>query len=109
MSNRFILVAHPGDSSLDMFLEELSTTQYTVVRATDGQETIDYLETLSSDLAIVSLELPVVSGLDVIWALLRQRQAKPTKLIATCLVDAPLVTKVLKEFGVDAVIQTPIS
>ena len=86
MRNRFILVADTGDASLsfvDILRKELATSEYTLLHAKNGQEAIDYLDLLKSDieLAIIATELPVVSGLDVIWRLVRQEQPKP-KIIA---------------------------
>jgi CheY-like chemotaxis protein len=110
MRNRLILVADTSDTFLDSLKEELATTDYKWLHAKDGQEAIDYLELLKSeiDLAIIELELPVVSGLDVIWRLVRQEQQKPTKIIATSAVEVPLLTKVVKELGVAVVVQIPI-
>jgi CheY-like chemotaxis protein len=110
MKSRFILVADTSDAFLDILKSELATTSFALLHAKDGQEAIDYLELLKSeiDLAIIALELPVVSGLDVIWRLLRQEQPKPTKIIATSAVDVPLLKQVVQELGVAAVIQTPI-
>jgi CheY-like chemotaxis protein len=89
MRNRFILVADTSDAFPDVLREELATTQYALLHAKNGQEAIDYLELLKCeiDLAIIELELPVVSGLDVIWQLVRQKQPKPTRIIATSAVD----------------------
>src|SRR3977135_89824 len=110
MKSRFILVADTSDAFLDILKNELSTTDFALLHAKTGQEAIDYLELLKSeiDLAIIELELPVVSGLDVIWRLLRQEQPKPTKIIATTAVDVPLLKHVVQELGVAAVVQTPI-
>ena len=110
MRNRFILVADTSDAFLDMLRVELATTNYAMLQAKNGQEAIDYLELLHSEiiLAIVKLELPVVSGLDVIWRLMRRKQPEPTKFIATSSVDVPLIEKVVKEPGVEAVVRVPM-
>jgi CheY-like chemotaxis protein len=109
MKNRFILVADTSDAFLDILKTELATTDFALLHAKDGQEAIDYLELLKSeiDLAIIELELPVVSGLDVIWQLVRRKQPKPTKIIATSTVDVPILKQVVKQLGVAAVIQRP--
>jgi CheY-like chemotaxis protein len=113
MRSRFILVAETGDAFLsfvDILRKELAPSEYTLLHAKNGQEAIDYLDLLKSDieLAIIALELPVVSGLDVIWRLVRQEQPKPPKIIATSAVDIPLLKHVLEELGVGAVVQIPI-
>ena len=110
MISRFILVADTSDAFVDILREELASTDYALLHAKDGQEAIDYLELLTSeiDVAIIRLELPVVSGLDVIWRLVRRKQPKPTRIIATSAVDIPLFRNGLKDFGVEAVVQTPL-
>ena len=74
------------------FREELADTDYALLHAKDGQEVIDYLELLTSEIevAIIRLDLPVVSGLDVIGQLVSRKQPKPTRIIATSAVDIPL-------------------
>jgi CheY-like chemotaxis protein len=110
LKNRFILVADTSDAFLGILQEELAVTAYALLHAKDGQEAIDYLDLLKSeiDLAIIALELPVVSGLEVIWRLVRQEPPKPTKIIATSAVDVPLLKQVVEQLGVAAVVQTPI-
>ena len=109
MKSRFILVADTSDAVLDMLKDELATTDFALLHAKDGQEAIDYLELLKSeiDLAIIELELPVVSGLDVIKELVKRNQEKPTKIIATSAVDVPAPKQVVKQLGVAAVVQKP--
>jgi CheY-like chemotaxis protein len=75
-----------------------------------GPEAIDYLDLLKSEieLVIIAVELPVVSGLEIVWRLVRQDQPKPTKIIVTSAVDFPLLKQVVEELGVAAVVRTPI-
>ena len=109
-------MADSSEGLLDILRKELATTDYALLHAKDGQEAIECIELLESeiDLAIIELELPVVSGLDVIWQLVRRKQPKPTRIIATTsitaarAVDVPLLKQVVKELGVDAVVQTPM-
>jgi CheY-like chemotaxis protein len=110
VKNRFILLADTSDAFLGILKEELATTVYALLHAKDGQEAINYLDLLKSEieLVIIDLELPVVSGIDVIWRLVRQKQRTPTKIIATSAVNVPLLKQVVQELGVAAVVQTPI-
>src|SRR6476646_9555238 len=110
MKSRFILVANTSHALLDILKEELAMTDYALLHAKNGQEAIDYLDMLKTDitLAIIDLELPVVSGLDVIWRLVRQKQPKYTRIIATTAIDVPLLKHVVKDFGVNVLVETPI-
>jgi DNA-binding response OmpR family regulator len=109
MKKRFILVADTNDAFVDLLRDELATTAYAVLHAKDGHEAMDYLDLLKSevDLVVVKLELPVVSGLDVIWWLARQKKPKPPKIIATTPIDAPKLNKVATRLGVAAVVHVP--
>jgi CheY-like chemotaxis protein len=109
MRTHFILVADTRDEFLTHLRGQLAATQYALLHAKDGQEAIDYLELLKNEiaLAIVQLELPGVSGLDVIWQLVRRKQPRPTKIIATSCGNAPLLEHVVKELGVAAVVRNP--
>jgi CheY-like chemotaxis protein len=109
MRTNFILVADTRDEFLATLREQLAATQYALLHAKDGQEALDYFELLKNEiaLAIIQLELPGISGLDVIWQLVRRRQPGPTKVIATSCGNAPLLEHVVKELGVAAVIRDP--
>jgi DNA-binding NarL/FixJ family response regulator len=109
MKNRFILVADTSHPLPQILKQELAT-EYALLHAKDGQEAIDYLDILRTEigLAIIDLELPVVSGLDVIWRLARQRPSKSTRIIATTAIEVPLLKDVVKDLGVEMLIQTPI-
>jgi CheY-like chemotaxis protein len=109
MRTNFILVAHAHDEFISNLREQLAATEYALLHAKDGQEAIDYLEMLKNEiaLAIIQLELPGLSGLDVIWQLARRKQPKPTKIIATSAGNVPLLEHVVKELGVAAVVRNP--
>jgi len=111
MRNRFILLADSSDAFVDILREELATTDYALLHAKDGEEAIHYLELLKSeiDVAIIQLELPFVNGLYAIWRLVRRKQPKPTRIIATSALDLPLLKQVVTELAVDAVVHTPMT
>ena len=113
MRDHFILIADSSDIFVDSLKEALASSNYALLHAKDGREAIDYLELLKADihLAIVALDLPVLSGLDLIWRFVRQQPPKPLKIIATTSTAAyngPLLENVVKELGVDAVVRKPI-
>ena len=108
MKNRFILIADTSGVLAETLKEELATTAYALLHAKDGQEAIDYLELLRFDLVIIALELPVVSGLDVIWRLATKKHPRHTKIIATSYVEVPKLKRAVRKLGVDTVIQLPL-
>jgi CheY-like chemotaxis protein len=110
VKKRFILLADTNDAFADFLRDELTTTTYALLHAKDGHEAIIYLELLKSeiDLAVIEMELPVVSGLYLIWRLVRQKKPKPPKVIATTSVDVPKLNQVVKELGASVVVRVPI-
>ena len=85
MRNQFILVADRSDGFVDSLKEALAATNYPLLHAKNGEEAVYLLELLQAEikLAIIELELPLLSGLDLIWRLIRRKQPKPLKIIAT--------------------------
>jgi CheY-like chemotaxis protein len=110
MKKRFVLIADNNDAFVDLLREELAVTTYALLHAKNGQEAIDYLELLKSeiDLVVVKLELPVVSGLDVIWRLVRRKKPKPPAIIAITSADDRQLNQVVKELGVAALLPVPM-
>ena len=110
MKNRFILVADTSHTLPQILKQELALTEYALLHAKNGQEAIDYLDLLRTQIAVavIDLELPGVSGLDVIWRLARQKQPTSTRIIATTAIEVPLLKDVVKNFGVDVLVQTPV-
>ena len=113
MRNQFILVADRSDGFVDTLKAELAATNLALLHAKNGEEAVYLLELLESEieLAIIELELPLLSGLDLIWRLIRRKQPKPLKIIATTsttVLNAPLLEKVVEQLGVDAVVRKPI-
>src|SRR4051794_39397432 len=110
MKTGFILVADRSDALQGILKIELASTDHAVLHAKDGEEAIDYLNLLKGDvtLAIIALELPVVSGLDVIWNLVRQKPTRTTTIVATSTGEVPAFEDFLKEVGVHSVVRTPI-
>ena len=113
MRNQFILVADRSDGFVDSLKEALAATNYPLLHAKNGEEALYLLELLKSEirLAIIELDLPLMSGLDLIWNLVKRKQSKHLKIIATtstAVLNGPLLEDVVKELGVDAVVRKPI-
>jgi DNA-binding response OmpR family regulator len=112
-NQQFILVADRNDGFVDTLKAELAATNLALLHAKNGEEAVYLLELLESEieLAIIELELPLLSGLDLIWRLIRRKQPKPLKIIATtstAVLNGPLLEDVVTELGVDAVVRKPI-
>jgi CheY-like chemotaxis protein len=104
-----ILIADPHEDVLNILTEQLSETDYALLHARNGEEAIALLERLRSkiELAIIDLELPDLSGWDLIGRL-TIHDRKPIKIIATTSIYPQPVLEKIKEMGVDAVVRKPM-
>src|SRR5439155_5399621 len=98
MRNGFILVANSSSDLFSTLKAALATTPYAFLHAKDGEEAVDYLDLLRSEIrvVIIDLELLLINGLDVIWLLVRERRPR---IIATSYLAVPLMEQPLQEFG----------
>ena len=78
VKGRFILVAATDSAFLAVLEKTLANTPYELLLATSGQQAIDYVELLKSRIYLVAidLDLPGVSGHDVIWRLVTRKPPK---------------------------------
>ena len=115
-ARQVILVADRSDCIVDTLKAELAATNLALLHAKEGEEAVYLLELLKSEieLAIIELELPLLSGLDLIWKiwnLVRRKEPKPLKIIATAStadLNGRLLADVVTKLGVDAVVRKPI-
>jgi two-component system, OmpR family, alkaline phosphatase synthesis response regulator PhoP len=66
MDQARILVADDEEGIRELLREQLTSAGYTIDEATDGAEAIDKLENVTYDLAILDINMPKKSGLDVL-------------------------------------------
>ena len=61
-----VLIAEDDLDLRDIFSRAFLTRSYSVQVACDGQETLEYLQTHSPDVLVLDINMPRVSGLDVL-------------------------------------------
>jgi two-component system, response regulator PhcR len=103
-----IIIADRTDDALKYLKEELATTEYTLLHATDGQEVMSIIETETSQIAfaVIELELPGGNGLNLIGRL-TSHEPRPNKIIATTYFDDELLFELAKHMGADAIVRKP--
>jgi CheY-like chemotaxis protein len=108
-----ILIADRSDAFVDTVKDALADTPYAVLHAKNGEEAAYFINLLKSEikLAIIELDLPILSGLDLIWIIVKEKRPIPFKIIATtssATTDGRLLEEVVRKLGVDAVARRPI-
>ncbi len=68
-----ILVVEDNRDNMTLIVDVLSSLDYEVIQATDGQEGLDLAQSEKPDLILMDLSLPRVDG----WAATRQLKADP--------------------------------
>ena len=112
MRTRLLLMVESNDGLVDIVRQEMATTAYALLYAKNGQEALDYLDLLKSeiDIVIINMDLSVVNGLHVIWRLVKQKQPKLPRIIARSSMDEGFLLKhVVKKFGADAVVHVAVA
>jgi DNA-binding response OmpR family regulator len=82
MEQAKILVADDEEGIRELLREQLNAAGYTTDEATDGAEAIDKLDHDTYDLAILDINMPKKSGLDVLKHI-RDRQLKMGVIMLT--------------------------
>ena len=99
------------DSPLNMKLLEmvLRAKSYTLLKATDGEEALDIAVREQPDLIIMDIQLPKMSGLEVVRRLRETPAFSHTPIIAITAYAMKGCKKRIIESGCDAYLSKPIN
>jgi CheY-like chemotaxis protein len=102
-----ILIVDDDPKFLDAAEQMLTSAGYDVIRASNGNQAVDLLETRRNEiaLAIVDLALPGINGFEIIGAI--SRRPHPLKSIATTGVYKDLHFEMAGALGAHAAIRKP--
>ena len=73
MSDANILVVEDNQDNMTLIVDLLSSMDYNVIQARDGQEGLDKIQSEKPDLILMDLSLPVMDG----WTATRRIKADP--------------------------------
>ena len=107
--NRKILLIDDEKVILKLIQTRLSSIEYDVYNATDGERGIEIAEAINPDLVVIDIMLPKISGFEVCKAIKNNPRTKNTKLII--LSSRKRDEDIVKSFelGVDDYITKPFS
>ena len=105
-----ILIADRNEDALKYLREELPLTDYVLLHAKDEQEALSIVDRKASRIAfaVIELELPGMSGFNLIGRLTGQ-QPKPKKIVATTFLEDDVLFELAKHMGADTIVRKPRS
>ena len=102
-----VLVVEDNELNMKLFFDILTYQKYDVDKAFDGLEAYDKIKNNGYDLIILDIQLPKLSGFDLIEKLKKDNILIPPVIIASaCAMDSDKLKA--KEFGIENYITKPI-
>lgn len=104
-----VLVVEDNELNLKLFCDLLRAHGHEVAPVRDGREAVDTAREFEPDLIIMDIQLPHVSGLDLIRLLKADAALKPIPVMAVTAYAARGDEERIREAGAEAYVSKPIS
>ena len=104
-----VLVVEDNDLNRKLFCDVLKASGYEVEPVADGQQAIPGIRSFSPDLVIMDIQLPNVSGLDLIAELRRDTAFAGTPVLAVTAYAGKGDEERIREAGADNYLAKPVS
>lgn len=104
-----VLVVEDNDLNRKLFCDLLRAHDYTAEPVGDGREAIGTARTFSPDLIIMDIQMPYVSGLDLIGELKADQSLKAIPIMAVTAYAAKGDEERIREAGAESYVSKPIS
>ncbi len=101
-----ILIAEDNDLNLKLMYDILITQGHEVDCATDGQMALDLLSSKKYDLLLLDLQMPKLSGFDVMKEIFKQKIQIKTVVVSACVMSDEINRA--KDLGCEEFIVKPI-
>ena len=107
-TSKRLLVVDDNEMGRDLLSRRLASHGYTVITAGGGREALDQIETQNLDLVLLDVEMPEISGLDILSQVRQRRTALQLPIImVTALGDSKDVVRAM-ELGANDYVTKPI-
>lgn len=103
---KLILVAEDNDSNY-MLMTYILKNHYEVVRARNGQEAVDMVDTVKPDLVMMDLKMPVLNGLEATRIIKEEHPSLPIIAVTANAFDTDRVAA--ETAGCDEFLSKPVS
>ena len=104
-----VLVVEDNDLNRKLFCDLLRAHDYVAEPLADGREALAAAQAQSPDLIIMDIQMPHVSGLDLIGALKRDDTLKSIPIMAVTAYAAKGDEERIREAGAESYVSKPIS
>jgi two-component system, cell cycle response regulator DivK len=104
-----VLVVEDNELNLKLFCDLLRAHDYEAEPVRDGREAVDRARSFAPDLVIMDIQLPNVSGLELIETLKGDAQLKPIPIMAVTAYAAKGDEERIRAAGAEAYVSKPIS
>jgi two-component system, cell cycle response regulator DivK len=109
MSGKKVLVVEDNELNLRLFCDLLNAHGYTTEPVRDGRDAIAKAKSFAPDLIIMDIQLPHVSGLDLIVALKGDMMLKAVPIMAVTAYAGRGDEESIRAAGAEAYVSKPIS
>lgn len=104
-----VLVVEDNELNLKLFCDLLRAHDYIAEPVQDGREAVQRAREFAPDMIIMDIQLPNVSGLDLIETLKADDQLKPIPIMAVTAYAAKGDEERIRAAGAEAYVSKPIS
>lgn len=104
-----VLVVEDNELNLKLFCDLLRAHGHVTEPVRDGREVVDRARSFVPDLVIMDIQLPHVSGLDLIEALKKDEQLAPVPIMAVTAYAGKGDEDRIRAAGAEAYVSKPIS
>lgn len=104
-----VLVVEDNELNLKLFCDLLKAHGYETVPTRDGREVLELVRAERPDLIVMDIQLPHVSGLDVIRSLKSEDELKTIPVLAVTAFAGKGDDDRIRDEGADAYVSKPIS
>jgi two-component system cell cycle response regulator DivK len=104
-----VLVVEDNELNLKLFCDLLRAHDYIAEPVRDGREAVARARAFAPDLVIMDIQLPNVSGLELIETLKADEQLKPIPIMAVTAYAAKGDEERIRAAGAEAYVSKPIS
>lgn len=107
--SKTVLVVEDNDLNRKLFCDLLRAHDYRAEPVADGREALGKARTLTPDLIIMDIQMPHVSGLDLIGELKRDASLKPIPIMAVTAYAGKGDEERIRAAGAESYVSKPIS
>jgi CheY-like chemotaxis protein len=104
-----VLIADDNPQNADLLAEYLEGGEFEVAIATDGEETLERVESFRPDVLLLDIMMPKLSGFEVCKRLKAHRQTRDLPVLMVTALDQPSDVERAVEAGTDDFLTKPIN